>query len=84
MPEKLELPPESAAPAESPERRGLWQKLKRGLLMTHTEILDRVGAAVEGRAVLDEATIEHLEEALIGSDLGVETSLELVERLRAT
>jgi fused signal recognition particle receptor len=32
--------------------------------------------------VLDERTVEHLEEALIGADLGVETSLALVARLK--
>jgi fused signal recognition particle receptor len=73
------------APAEAPRaeaKAGFWAKLKRGLFMTHTEILDRVGAAVEGRAVLDDATIEHLEEALLGADLGVDTTLELVSRVR--
>ncbi len=81
MSEKLQLPPESTAPPEA-KRGGFWQKLKRGLLMSHTEIVDRVSAAVEGRAVLDDTTLEHLEEALIGADLGVETALELVSRVR--
>ncbi|MEO8504328.1 MAG: signal recognition particle-docking protein FtsY [Acidobacteriota bacterium] len=81
MSEKLELPAETSAPA-APEPGGFWKKLTRGLLMTHTELLDRVSAAVEGRAVLDEATIEHLEEALIGADLGVDAALELVARIR--
>ena len=80
----LELPPETPilnAPAER-ERPNLWGKLKRGLFMTHTEIIDRVGAAVEGRAVLDDTAIEHLEEALLGADLGVETTEALVAALR--
>jgi len=64
------------------ERKGFWSKLKRGLLMTHTELLDRMGAAIEGRAVLDEQTVEQLEEALIAADLGVETAMDLVERVR--
>jgi fused signal recognition particle receptor len=67
---------------EEPRRRGLWKKLKRGLLMTHTELIERLEAAVEGRAFLDDETLEDLEETLIGADLGVETSLELVERLK--
>ncbi len=81
MTEKLQLPPEQASPRAA-EKAGLWQKLKRGLFMTHTEIIDRVGAAVEGRAVLDDATVEHLEEALLAADLGVDTTLELVGRVR--
>ncbi len=61
---------------------GFWQKLKRGLFMTHTELLGRVGAAMEGRAFLDDATVEALEEALIAADVGAATAAELVERVR--
>jgi len=38
----------------------------------------------EGRAILDEETLEYLEESLIAADVGVEASLELVERIRAS
>jgi fused signal recognition particle receptor len=80
MADTLDLAPETAAP--QPERKGFWQKLQRGLFMTHTELIGRIDAALEGRAVLDERAVEHLEEALLGADLGVETALELVERLK--
>ncbi|MDH3255319.1 MAG: signal recognition particle-docking protein FtsY [Acidobacteriota bacterium] len=72
---EVEEPPAGAEP-------GFWRKLKRGLLMTHTEILDRVGAAIEDRAIVDEETLEYLEESLIAADIGVETSMELVEEVR--
>lgn len=78
----LELAPERRLP-EPEDPKGLWRKLKRGLFMTHTEILEKMSAAVAGRTTLDEETLEFLEEVLIGADLGVEASLELVERLRA-
>ena len=76
----LELPPESTL--AEPERTGFWKKLKRGLLMTHTELIERLDASLGGRDFLDERTLEQLEETLIGADLGVATSLELVERLK--
>ncbi|HSL84561.1 MAG TPA: signal recognition particle-docking protein FtsY [Thermoanaerobaculia bacterium] len=76
----LELAPEAVLPDEP--RKGFWTKLKKGLFMTHTEILERMSSAVEGKTTLDEETLEYLEEALIGADLGVETSLELVDDLR--
>jgi fused signal recognition particle receptor len=76
----LDLAPEARAP--EPETRGFWNKLVRGLNMTHTELLERLDAAFEGKGVVDEETLEYLEETLIGADLGVETSLELVERVR--
>jgi fused signal recognition particle receptor len=68
-----------AAPAK---RGGLWRKLKKGLFMTHTELLERFDAALDGRAVLDEESLEDLEEVLIGADLGVETAFELIESIR--
>ncbi len=80
MADTLDLAPETQVP--EPERQDFWKKLKRGLFMTHTEVLERIDAALEGRAVLDERTVEHLEEALIGADLGVETALELVAGLK--
>ena len=68
--------------ADEGQRPGLWKKLKRGLFMTHTELLEKVNAAFEGRGVLDDETLEYLEEVLISADVGVEASLELVERVR--
>jgi len=78
--EDLELADERAVP--EPARSGLLAKLKRGLLMSHTEILSRVEAAVSGRGVVDEEVLEYLEERLIAADLGVEAATELVGRVR--
>jgi fused signal recognition particle receptor len=78
----LELSPETRLPEDEEEQRGFWKKLQRGLFMTHTELIDKVSAAMSGKVALDERTVEYLEEVLIGADLGVETSLELVERVR--
>jgi len=77
----LELTPESAFPAPE-ESAGFWKKLKKGLFMTHNELLERLDAAVAGRGVVDEETLEHLEEALIAADLGVEPTLELLAGVR--
>jgi fused signal recognition particle receptor len=78
----LELAPETRLPEEEPEEKGFLKKLKRGLFMTHTEIIEKVSAAMQGKTALDPATFDYLEEILIGSDLGVETSLDLVDRVR--
>jgi fused signal recognition particle receptor len=79
----LELSPESKFLEEDRPKKNFWGKLKRGLFMTHTEIIDKMSGALEGKSSLDQDTIEYLEEILIGADLGVETALELVERVRA-
>ncbi len=67
---------------ESSAKAGLWAKLRLGLSRTRGQLVDRIGAAVEGRGVSDEEALEALEEALIAADLGVDTSLELIERVR--
>ncbi|MGB5175923.1 MAG: signal recognition particle receptor subunit alpha, partial [Thermoanaerobaculia bacterium] len=77
----LDLAPETV-PREARES-GFWGKLKKGLFMTHTEFLDRLDAAVAGRGVLDDETLEHLEETLIGTDVGVETALELIDSVKS-
>ncbi|HEX2163101.1 MAG TPA: signal recognition particle-docking protein FtsY [Thermoanaerobaculia bacterium] len=77
----LELAPERRLPDEE-AKKGFWTKLKRGLTMTHTELIEKVSAAMEGRATVDAEMLEFLEEVLISADLGVETSLELVEQIR--
>jgi fused signal recognition particle receptor len=76
----LELAPETTLP--EPERASLLGKLKRGLFMTQTELVEKMSAAVSGKVTLDERTLEYLEEALISADLGVDTALELVERVK--
>jgi fused signal recognition particle receptor len=78
----LELAPETRPPQEEEDRKGFWGKLQRGLFMTHTEIIEKMSAAVKGETALDEKTLEYLEEVLIGADMGVETSLDLVDRVR--
>ncbi|HVR29732.1 MAG TPA: signal recognition particle receptor subunit alpha, partial [Thermoanaerobaculia bacterium] len=65
------------------ERGGVWRRLRRGLSKTRTQITERIEAAFEGRGVAPEEVLAALEEALITSDVGVEASLELIERLRA-
>ena len=77
----LELAPEARLPEET-ERDGIWNQLRRGLTMTHTELIEKMSAAFHGQAALDDATLEYLEEILIAADLGVQTSLELVERVK--
>ncbi len=62
---------------------GFFNKIKQGLTKTHTVIAEKLDAVVRAFRPVDEDLLEELEEALISSDLGVETSLEAVERLRA-
>jgi fused signal recognition particle receptor len=57
-------------------------KLKRGLFMTHTEFLDRVGDALKRTGPVEPVHLDRLEEALIAADSGVNLSIQLVDDLR--
>ncbi len=57
-----------------------FSRLKKGLARTHNAILGGIESALTGTS--REVLIERLEEGLIASDVGVETSMEIVDGLR--
>jgi len=59
------------------------KKLKRGLFMTHTEFLERVGESLRRTGPVDPERLDRLEEALISSDAGVELSMRIADDLRS-
>ncbi len=63
-------------------RTSLMARLKRGLFMTHTELIARVGDAIKARFSPDPKALEALEEALLAADVGPATASELVEAVR--
>lgn len=67
-------------PAEPQRRRPI--PIGLGLRKTRENFLARIRAAITGAARVDEI-YEGLEEALIGADVGVDTSVKLVEAVRS-
>ena len=65
-----------------PEKPSLFARLKRGLFMTHTELISKVGGAIKAKFEPDPRVLEALEEALIAADVGPVTALELVQAVR--
>src|SRR5580765_226277 len=65
-----------------PLRSGFFAKVKRGLFMTHTEILEKLGTAVKKGLGFDETVLESLEEALIEADVGADTAAALTDAVR--
>ncbi|HJQ39452.1 MAG TPA: signal recognition particle-docking protein FtsY [Thermoanaerobaculia bacterium] len=62
-------------------KKGFFDKLKRGLFMTHTEIIEKVKESMTPDLPIDQAAIDGLEEGLLGADVGAELTMSLVERL---
>jgi fused signal recognition particle receptor len=57
------------------------EKLDKGLEKTKVSVFEKLSRAVGGKSKIDEASLDDIEEALITSDIGVETSLKIIERL---
>ena len=68
--------------ARRPMKTTLAARLKRGLFMTHTELVARVGDAIKTRFEPDPRALEALEEALLAADVGPATASELVQAVR--
>ncbi len=66
------------------EGSGFFSKLRERLGKTRSGLVDGVKGVILGHARIDEEVFEELEEILIQADLGVETTMELVEHLRVT
>lgn len=60
----------------------LFDRLKSGLSKTRDGIVDGIRRAVTGKTRIDDKIVEELEEILIGADLGVDTTHELLDAVR--
>ncbi|MGZ7078966.1 MAG: signal recognition particle-docking protein FtsY [Thermoanaerobaculia bacterium] len=59
----------------------LFDKLKRGLFMTHTEIIEKVKESITPDVPIGRDAIDGLEEGLLGADVGAELTTSLVDRI---
>jgi len=56
-------------------------KLKRGLFMTHTEVIEKVKEAMTPELGVDQSVMDALEEGLLGADVGAEMTMDLMDGL---
>ena len=56
-------------------------KLDKGLEKTKENVFGKLSRAVAGKSKVDEDALDDIEEALITSDIGVETTIKIIERL---
>lgn len=55
--------------------------LDNGLEKTKHSVFDKIQRAVIGKSTVDDEVLDNLEEALITSDIGVETTLKIIKRI---
>jgi len=64
------------------KKMGFFSRLKQGLSKTRSSITEKVDQVLQAFKKVDEELFEELEEVLISADVGVNTSLEIIDRLR--
>jgi fused signal recognition particle receptor len=58
------------------------ETLDQGLEKTKQGFFERISKAIVGKTSVDDEVLDQLEEALIGADVGVDTTLALIERIQ--
>ena len=82
MPEE-EMEEEPEAPAEeAPKKKGFFAKIRDGLRKTKDAMMSRMQQVLGGFTKIDDDLFDELEETMIMSDLGPETSVEICDQLR--
>ena len=87
QPESAEEEPEETegSPADGedePKKVGFFEKLKNGLKKTKDGFISKLELLMNSFTKIDEDFFEELEETLILSDIGAETSMEICDKLR--
>ncbi len=59
------------------------ESLDKGLDKTRQSVFSRITRAVAGKSRVDDEVLDNLEEILVTSDVGVETTLRIIERVQA-
>ena len=58
------------------------QELDKGLEKTRTSVFDRISKAIIGKSKVDDEVLDNLEEILVTSDVGVDTTLKIIARIQ--
>ena len=66
----------------SEEKKGFWSRLVSGLSKTRDNIVSGIDAVFNGFSNIDDDFYEEIEETLIMGDLGIQTTMAIVEDLR--
>ncbi|MCP9764921.1 signal recognition particle-docking protein FtsY [Lacihabitans soyangensis] len=59
------------------------ETLDKGLEKSKTSIFDKISKAIVGKSTVDEEVLDELEEILISSDVGVDTTIKIIKRIEA-
>ena len=58
------------------------ESLNKGLFVTKQSFFSKLANSIMGKATIDDEVLENLEEILLTSDVGVDTSLRIIDRIK--
>lgn len=58
------------------------EDLNKGLEKTRVSVFERISKAIIGKSTVDDEVLDNLEEILVTSDVGVDTTLKIIERIQ--
>ena len=58
------------------------EDLNKGLEKTRNSVFDRISKAIIGKSTVDDEVLDNLEEILVTSDVGVDTTLKIIDRIQ--
>jgi fused signal recognition particle receptor len=57
------------------------ETLDQGLQKTKTGFFDKITKAIVGKSVVDEEVLDNVENALVGADVGIDTTIKIIKRI---
>lgn len=57
------------------------ETLDQGLQQTKENFLSKITKAIAGKSSVDEEVLDNLEEALVGADVGIDTTVQIIDRI---
>lgn len=57
------------------------ESLDQGLQKTKEGFFSKITKAIAGKTTVDDEVLDHLEEALVGADVGIDTTIKIIERI---
>lgn len=59
------------------------ESLDQGLQKTKESFFSKLGKAIAGKSTVDDEVLDNLEEILVSSDVGIQTTVKIIERIQA-
>lgn len=59
------------------------ESLDQGLQKTKENFFSKITKAISGKSTVDDEVLDNLEEALVGADVGIDTTVKIIERIEA-